>query len=88
MGSRRIKQYCTELFGEFTHGTMSQRDLMDRLARLAGGADVAAAFSPILQNNRATASIVPENEERLVSEQPESTGRVESVVFLEKHLGQ
>ena len=41
------------LFDEFTHGTMSRRDFMDRLAKLAGGAAAASSLVPILQNNYA-----------------------------------
>ena len=68
MKSTKIKQQYIDLFDEFTHGTMSRRDFMDRLARLAGGAAAAAALVPILQNNYAEAGIVPEGDERLVTE--------------------
>jgi carboxymethylenebutenolidase len=62
-----VNQQCIELFDEFTHGTMSRRDFMERLAKLAGGA-AAAALVPILQNNYAEAGIVPEDDSRLVTE--------------------
>ena len=51
MKNRRLKQECIDLYDEFTHGTMSRRDFMDRLAMLAGGAAAAAALVPVLQNN-------------------------------------
>jgi len=63
-----VNQQCIELFDEFTHGTMSRRDFMERLAKLAGGAAAAATLVPILQNNYAEAGIVPEDDERLVTE--------------------
>jgi carboxymethylenebutenolidase len=63
-----VDQKFIDLFDEFTHGTMSRRDFMERLARLAGGAAAAAALVPILQNNYAEAGIVSEDDERLVTE--------------------
>jgi carboxymethylenebutenolidase len=63
-----VKQQFIDLYDEFTHGPMSRRDFMDRLAKLAGGAAAAAALVPILQNNYAEAEIVPEGDERLVTE--------------------
>jgi carboxymethylenebutenolidase len=63
-----VDQKYIDLFDEFTHGTMSRRDFMERLARLAGGAAAAAALVPILQNNYAEAGIVSEDDERLVTE--------------------
>ena len=60
-----VKQQCIDLFDEFTHGTMSRRVFMERLAKLAGGAAAAAAMVPFLQNNYAEAEIVPEDDERL-----------------------
>jgi carboxymethylenebutenolidase len=63
-----MDQRIIDLYDEFTHGTMSRRAFMDRLARAAGGATAAAALVPILQNNYAEAGIVPENDERLATE--------------------
>jgi carboxymethylenebutenolidase len=63
-----IDQRYIDLFDEFTHGTMSRRNFMERLAKLAGGAAAAAALVPILQNNYAEAGIVPEDDDRLVTE--------------------
>jgi len=63
-----MNQKYIDLFDEFTHGTMSRREFMARLAKLAGGAAAAAALVPILQNNYAEAGIVPEDDERLVTE--------------------
>ncbi len=63
-----LDQKFIDLFDEFTHGTMSRREFTERLAKLAGGAAAAAALVPILQNNYAEAGIVPEDDERLVTE--------------------
>jgi carboxymethylenebutenolidase len=63
-----IDQRYIDLFDEFTHGTMSRRDFMDRLGRLAGGAAAAAALVPVLQNNYAEAGLVPEGDQRLAIE--------------------
>ena len=63
-----MDQRCIDLYDEFTHGTMSRRNFMERLAKLAGGAAAAAALVPILQNNYAEAGIVPEDDDRLVTE--------------------
>jgi len=63
-----IDQRYIDLYDEFTHGTMSRRDFMERLGRLAGGVAAAAALVPILQNNYAEAGIVPEDDERLTTE--------------------
>jgi carboxymethylenebutenolidase len=63
-----VDQRCIDLFDEFTHGTMSRRVFMERLAKLAGGAAAAVALVPILQNNYAEAGIVPEDDDRLVAE--------------------
>jgi carboxymethylenebutenolidase len=63
-----LDQEYIDLYDEFTHGTMSRRGFMERLAKLAGGAAAAASLVPILQNNYAEAGIVPEDDERLVTE--------------------
>jgi len=68
MHDRNLKQEWIELYDNFTHGTTSRRDFMERLAKAAGGAAAAAALVPILQNNYAEAAIVPEDDERLVTE--------------------
>ena len=67
MNDRKLKQEWIELYDDFTHGTMSRRLFMERLARAAGGAAAAAALVPVLQNNYAEAAIVPEDDSRLVT---------------------
>jgi carboxymethylenebutenolidase len=54
-----------DLYDEFTHGAMSRRELLDRLAQLAGGSAAALAVLPMLQNNYAQAPVVSASNERL-----------------------
>jgi carboxymethylenebutenolidase len=61
-------QRYIDLYDEFTHGTMSRRDFMERLAKLAGGTAAATTVVPLLQNNYAEAGIVAEDDPRLVVE--------------------
>jgi carboxymethylenebutenolidase len=63
-----MDQRFIDLYDDFTHGTTSRRAFMERLAKLAGGAAAAATLVPILQNNYAEAGIVPEDDDRLVTE--------------------
>jgi len=65
---RTVDQDAIALFDEFTHGTMSRRSFMERLAGLAGGAAAAAALVPILQNNYAEAAVVAVDDDRLAAE--------------------
>ena len=55
-----MDQRIINLYDDFTHGGMSRRSFLDKLAALAGSAAGAAAILPILQNNYAQAQIVPE----------------------------
>jgi carboxymethylenebutenolidase len=68
MKEEGMDQKYIDLYDEFTHGTMSRRAFMEKLAKLAGGAAAAAALVPILQNNYVEAGIVPEDDERLATE--------------------
>ncbi len=79
MTDRKLKQEWIELYDQFTHGTMSRRVFTERLAKAAGGAAAAAALVPVLQNNYAEAAIVPEDDERLVTET--ATYEVEGVTM-------
>jgi carboxymethylenebutenolidase len=63
-----MDQRIIDLYDEFTHGAMSRRDLLDRLAQLGGGAAAAAALLAVLQNDYARAAIVEENDPRLATE--------------------
>lgn len=55
------------LYDEFTHGGMSRRDFLDRLAGLAGSATAAQALLPMLQNDYGQAPVVPVEDKRLAT---------------------
>jgi carboxymethylenebutenolidase len=59
-----MDQKIINLFDTYTHGGMSRRDFLDRLT-LVAGAGAATTLLPLLENNYAQASIVPENDPRL-----------------------
>jgi carboxymethylenebutenolidase len=79
MTDRKLKQEWIELYDNFTHGTMSRRVFMERLAKAAGGTAAAAALVPVLQNNYTEAAIVPEDDPRLFTEK--ATYEVEGVTM-------
>jgi carboxymethylenebutenolidase len=60
-----MDQRIIDLYDQFTHGGMSRRSFLDRLATLAGSTAAAAALLPLLQNDYAKAATVPENDPRL-----------------------
>jgi carboxymethylenebutenolidase len=63
-----MDQRIINLYDRFTHGGMSRRDFLDRLAELAGSAAAGAALLPLLQNDYAQAAIVPPDDARLATE--------------------
>ena len=60
-----MDQRIINLYDRFTHGGMTRRDFLDRLAELAGSVAAGAALLPLLQNNYAQAAIVADNDPRL-----------------------
>lgn len=56
-----MDQKIIQLFDTFTHGGMSRREFVDRLTLVAGSAAAATALLPLLENNYANATIVPED---------------------------
>ena len=60
-----MDQKIITLFDTFTHGGMSRRDFLDRLALMAGSVTAATALLPVLENNYAMADIVAKNDARL-----------------------
>jgi carboxymethylenebutenolidase len=69
-----MDQRFIKLYDEFTHGGMSRRDFLDRLASIAGSAAAAAAILPMLQNNYAIAQTVAEADPRITTETVEIPG--------------
>jgi carboxymethylenebutenolidase len=55
-----MDQKIINLYDRFTHGGMSRRAFLDRLARLTGGSAAAMAVLPILENDY-TRQIVPQD---------------------------
>jgi carboxymethylenebutenolidase len=62
-----MDQRIINLYDRFTHGGITRRAFLAKLAELAGSAAAAAALLPLLQNDYAKAAIVPDNDARLVS---------------------
>ncbi len=60
-----MDQKIISLFDRYTHGGLSRRDFLDRLALVAGSATAATALLPLLENNYALAAMVPEDDPRL-----------------------
>src|SRR2546428_673216 len=67
-----MDQRIINLYDRFTHGALSRRDFLDRLAELAGSAAAAAALLPLLQNDYAQAAMVPADDARLATERVSS----------------
>ena len=67
-GVTSVDQTIINLYDRFTHGGMSRREFLDRLAELAGSTAAAAALLPLLQNNYAQAAIVAADDARLAAE--------------------
>lgn len=63
-----MDQKIIDLYDDFTHGGMSRRSFLDKLAALAGSSAAATALLPILQNNYAMAQVVQENDPRITAE--------------------
>src|SRR5688572_12651799 len=63
-----MNQTIIDLYDKFTHGHISRRKFLDRLAVLAGGTAAATALLPLLRNNYALAEMVPESDSRIKAE--------------------
>lgn len=64
-----MDQRIIDLYDAFTHGDISRRAFMDRLAGLTGSIAAAAALLALLRNDYAQAAFVAADDPRLVSEQ-------------------
>ena len=69
-----MDQRIIDLFDRYTHGGMSRRAFLDRLATVAGGAAAATALLPLLENNYAQAQTVAETDPRISTETVEIPG--------------
>jgi carboxymethylenebutenolidase len=63
-----MDQRIIDLYDDFTHGALTRRAFLDRLATLAGSTAAASALLPLLQNDYALAQTVPEADPRIVTE--------------------
>lgn len=63
-----MDQKFIELFDRYTHGAMTRRQFLERLAVMAGSTAAASALLPVLENNYAAAQTVAETDPRLVTE--------------------
>ena len=63
-----MDQRIVDLYDSFTHGGISRRDFLDRLAKLAGSSAAALALLPLLQNDYARAAVVPADDARLATD--------------------
>lgn len=79
-----MDQKIINLFDRYTHGGMSRRDFIDKLAALAGSAAAASALLPVLENNYARAAIVPENDPRLVLAEGEIAPGIKGLLAIPK----
>jgi carboxymethylenebutenolidase len=62
-----MDQKIIDLFDRFTHGGMSRRDFLDRLARLTGGSGAALAVLPLLQNDYARQIVARDHPDLVIS---------------------
>jgi carboxymethylenebutenolidase len=86
-----MDQRIINLYDQFTHGGMSRRDFLDRLAELAGSAAAGAVLLPLLQNNYAQAAIVAADDARLASERvsyDSPNGKINGYLVRAKAKGQ
>jgi len=60
-----LDQRVIDLYDNFTHGGISRREFLDRLAGIAGSSAAALALLPLLQNDYARAAIVAPDDARL-----------------------
>lgn len=97
-----MDQRIIDLYDDFTHGALTRRAFLDRLATLAGGAVAASALLPLLQNNYALAQTVPEADPRITTEtlavpgvqglngylvKPKAGGKCPAVIVIHENRG-
>jgi len=69
-----MNQTIIDLYDRYTHGHITRRSFLDRLAALAGGTAAATALLPLLANNYARAETVPESDSRIKVETVTTAG--------------
>jgi carboxymethylenebutenolidase len=98
-----MEQKIIDLYDSYTHGGLSRRTFLDRLAILAGGTAAATALLPVLENNYAHADTVAEGDPRVKGEmvtfkagaqdvsgylaRPAADGKYPSVVVVHENRG-
>jgi len=85
-----MNQSIINLYDRFTHGGMSRREFLDRLAELKGSAAAAAALLSLLQNDYAQAAIVAPDDARLAAERvsyDSPKGKINGYLVRAKALG-
>ncbi|UAJ09992.1 dienelactone hydrolase family protein [Glacieibacterium megasporae] len=70
----KITQAMIDLYDHFTHEGLDRRALMTGLARLAGGTAAAAAILPLIEASPAAASIVADDDKRVIAKTVEWPG--------------
>jgi carboxymethylenebutenolidase len=66
-----LNQAIINLYDQFTHGGMTRRSFLDRLAQLAGGSAAAMAMVPFLENDYRQAPVVAEDDKNLTASRVE-----------------
>ena len=79
-----MDQKIINLFDRYTHGGMSRRDFLDKLAPMAGSTAAVTAILPFLENNYVHAAIVPENDPRLVLTEGEIAPGIKGLLAIPK----
>ena len=79
-----MDQKIITLFDSYTHGGMSRRAFLDKLALVAGSAAAATALLPVLENNYAQAALVAENDPRLVLTEGEIAPGIKGLLAIPK----
>jgi carboxymethylenebutenolidase len=98
-----MDQRIINLWDSFTHGEISRRSFLDRLAALSGSTAAAMALLPLLQNDYAKAAIVAPDDARLAIERvaydwpkgkisgylarPKSKGKRPAIIVIQENRG-
>ena len=74
-----MNQKIIDLYDEYIHELLDRREFLKKLSILAGGAAAASALLPLLENDYASAEVVPKDDPRLQTDNityPGATGEV------------